>query len=68
MQYLLLYILDTVLQFVYNGLHYVTQSDTDVAGVSNCDFNTSPSETGDFNVCSVSLKTLCMAKIIKKSS
>ena len=42
MQYLLLYILRTVLQFVYNGLRYVSQSDPDATSVPNREFSTSP--------------------------
>ena len=55
----IVYISDTVL-FVYNGLHSLTQSDTHATRVWNCDFTSSPWETGDFTVCSVSLKKLCI--------
>jgi hypothetical protein len=57
MLHLLVYILDTILLFVYNGLHYVRHSDPDAIGVWNCEFNSGPWETGDFNACSVSLNT-----------
>ena len=63
-QYLLVYILDTVL-FLYYGLHSLTRSNTDAIRVWNCDFNTSPWETEDFTVCSVSMNTLRIATVPK---
>jgi len=67
MQYLLVYILDIVLLFVYIVPHYVTQSDTEAKRVWNCDLNTSAWETGGFTVGSVSLKSLFIVKILKLS-
>jgi len=65
--YQLAYILDIFFHFVYNGLHYVKQSDTDATRVWNCDVNTCPWGTGGFTVCCGPLKTFCIAAILKSS-